>query len=43
MRVDHRRRDILVTEQLLHRANVIPSLQQMRGERVAERVTGGRF
>lgn len=32
--------DILVPEQLLHRADVVPVLQQMRGERVPERVGG---
>ncbi len=34
VRIHHRRRDVLVTEQLLHRANVIAAFQQMRGETV---------
>ena len=40
MRVDHRRRDILVTEQLLDGANVAAALEQVGGERVAEGVAG---
>ena len=43
MRIDHRRRDILVAQQILNRADIVARLQQMRGERVAKRVTGGRF
>jgi hypothetical protein len=34
VRVDHRRRDIRVAEQLLHRPNVIAGLQQVRRKRV---------
>jgi hypothetical protein len=38
MRVDHRRPHVGVTHQLLHRANVIPRLQKMRGKGMAQRV-----
>ncbi len=37
-RVDHRCPDVLVAEQLLDRANVVPVLQEMRRERVPQRV-----
>jgi hypothetical protein len=36
MRVDHRGRDIAVPQQLLHRPDVIASLQQMGGEGVPQ-------
>ena len=35
VRVDHRRAHIAVAQQFLHRANVVASLQQMRGEGMA--------
>ncbi len=38
MRVDHRRRHIAVTEQLLDRPDVVTALEQVRRKRVAERV-----
>ena len=41
MRIDHRRPDIAVTQQLLHRPNIIPILQQMRRERVPECMARG--
>src|SRR5204863_305452 len=40
VRVDHRRADIRVPEELLHRSNVGARLEQMRRERMAERVAG---
>ena len=39
MRVNHGRTHITVTQQLLHRANVVPVLEQVRGEGVPEGVT----
>ena len=36
--VDLRRRDRRVAEQLLHGSKIGPGVEQMRGERVAERV-----
>jgi hypothetical protein len=41
MRVDHGRAHVRVTEQLLHRANVVTGLEHMRRERVAHRVRRG--
>ena len=38
MGVDHRRRDIGVPEQLLHRADVVPVLEQVRCKAVPQRV-----
>jgi hypothetical protein len=43
MGVDHGGAHIRVAEQLLHRANVVARLQQMRGKGVAQRVRRGRF
>src|SRR5206468_3919395 len=43
VRVDHRGADITVAEQLLHRANVVPVLQQVGSEAVAEGVAGRRL
>jgi len=43
VRVDHRRVDVGMTEQLLDRADVLPALQQMRGERMAQRVRADGF
>jgi hypothetical protein len=43
VRVDHGGLDAGVAEQFLDGANVIARLQQMRGEGVAKRVTGGAF
>lgn len=43
MRVYLRGFDILVAEQLLHRADVIAGLQEVGGEAVAERVWGDGF
>ena len=37
--VDHRRADIRVTEQFLHRADVVARFQQMRRETMSKRVT----
>ncbi len=39
--VNHRRRHVRVAEQLLHRADVLPVFQQVRGERVPQGVGGG--
>lgn len=41
--VDHRRRDVSMTKQLLHRADVVAALEQVRGERVTERVARNPF
>ena len=41
--VDHCRAHVTVTEQFLHRANVVPGFQQVRGKRVPEGVAGGRL
>jgi hypothetical protein len=38
--VNHRRFHVAVAQQFLHRADVVPVGQQVRGERVAKRVTG---
>lgn len=38
VQVRHRRRDVRMAQQLLHRADVIPPLEQVRGERVAQRI-----
>src|SRR5262245_38176860 len=38
VRVDHRRRDVAVAEQLLHRPDVLPVLEEVRGEGVTERM-----
>ena len=43
MCVDHRRLNILVAEQLLHRADVVPVFEKMCRERVPERVAGCGF
>jgi MFS family permease len=40
VRVDHRRADVAVTQQFLHRADVRAALQQMGGEAVAQGVRG---
>jgi len=39
MGVDHRRRDIRVAEQLLHRADVVAGLEQVRRKRMAQAMT----
>ena len=39
--INHRRPYVVVSQQLLHGANVLPHFQQVSGERVTERVTGG--
>ena len=39
MGVDHRRADVFVSQQFLHRPNVVTVLQQMRGKAVAERIS----
>ena len=36
MRIDHGGTDITMSQQFLHRSNVSPSLQQMRGKRMAQ-------
>ena len=41
--VDHGRADVLVAEQLLHGANIIAILQQMRSKTVPEGVATGGF
>jgi hypothetical protein len=41
MCINHRGAEILVSQQLLHRANVRPTLQQMGGKRMPESVTTG--
>ena len=38
MRVDHRRADVVVPEELLHRTDVVAVFQQVRRERMPERV-----
>src|SRR3989338_5361282 len=38
VRIDHRRADIAVTEQLLNRADVVPVLEKVRGKKVSKRV-----
>jgi hypothetical protein len=43
MGIDHGGRDLLVTEQLLHRADIIAILQQMRGKTMPERMAGSRL
>jgi hypothetical protein len=43
VRVDHRRAHVGVPEQLLDGPDVVPGLQQVRRERVPERVAGGRL
>ena len=43
MRVDHRRLHAAMTQKLLHRPNVLPIHQQVRRERVPQRVTGRRL
>jgi lambda repressor-like predicted transcriptional regulator len=43
MRVDHGGGHAAVTEQLLHRADVIASLQQVRGKGMAQRMRRGRL
>jgi hypothetical protein len=37
VRVDHGRTDVLVPQEFLHRPNIVPVLQQMRGKAVPER------
>jgi hypothetical protein len=39
--VDHRRLDVLVAEEFLHRADVVAGFEQVRGKAVAEGVTTG--
>jgi hypothetical protein len=39
MGVNHRRGQVLVTEQFLHCANVISIFEQVRGERMPKRMT----
>ena len=38
--VDHRRRDVAMAEQFLHRADVVAPLEQVRREGMAKAVTG---
>src|SRR6266581_149112 len=40
VRVDHRRRDVRMPEQLLHSADVVAIVQQMGGKEMAQRVAG---
>ncbi len=39
MGIDHRRTDVLVPEQFLHGADIVPGFQQMGGKRMAERIS----
>ena len=41
MRVNHRRRDVGMAEQILHGSNVVTAAEQGRRERVAEGVRCG--
>ncbi len=41
--VDHRRRDIAVAQEFLDRPDVVTDVEEVRGERVAERMTGGKL
>lgn len=43
MRVDHRRADIGMAQQRLHRTDISAALQQMRREAVPQRVRAGRL
>jgi len=43
VRIDHRRRDVAVAEELLHGADVVAPLEEVRRERVAEGVAGTRL
>ena len=43
VRVDHRRLHVLVTEQFLHGADVGPIFQEVRGERMPERMRHSQF
>lgn len=38
MGINHRRRHILVAQQFLHRADIVPTCQQMRGKRMTKRM-----
>ena len=40
VRVDHRRLNVLVAEQLLHRPHIVTVLQQVCGEAVPQRMAG---
>jgi hypothetical protein len=41
--IEHRRRDVLVTEQLLNCSDIVPVLEEMRGERVPESMAARGF
>ena len=43
VRINHRRADVGVAEELLHLADVVAVFQQVRGERAAERVAARTF
>ena len=43
MGIAHRRPDVLVTEQCLHRTDVIPRFESMRRKGMAKGMAGGRF
>lgn len=43
MGINHRRTDVAMPEQLLHRTDVVTALQQVRRERMAQRVRRHRF
>ena len=43
MRVNHRRCQLLVSEQILNGANILPVFEQMRGKRMAKRMRAGVF
>ena len=42
MRVDHSRPDVGVTQQLLHRTDVVAVFEQMSGKRMPQRMTARR-
>lgn len=43
VRIDHRRADIVVAEELLNGADVVAVLEEVRGEGVTERMARGGF
>ncbi len=43
VRVDHRRLHVRLTQQLLHRVDIVATLQQVGGEAMARRVAAGRL
>ena len=43
MRIDHSRLHVFVAQQLLHGANIVPTLEEMRGEAVAKGMAADAF